>query len=183
MQSQFANEEKWLRGGDRNTSSPRLIVFSLSLSFPSLPLPCTSWKLHHSETPTSWTIHGHFIPRLRALKGHKKVDREQGERENEKGVGRNRQRGREKQTEWKIVGLPNLLGNVPPRINELGRRGQEGCGTRERLKGEKGRECQRLAPALIMLAATGANNSIIRSRSNPDRLFRLRRLLQPLRGQ
>lgn len=71
--------------------------------------------------------------------------------------------------------MPNLLGNVPPRINELGRGEARGMTAgREGMivvrKGDRGLAPN--APALITSVATGANKSIIRSRSDTDRPFR-----------
>lgn len=66
--------------------------------------------------------------------------------------------------------MPNLLGNVPPRINELGR---ETGGDRERVKDMV--EAEKREEGLAHIVGinyvgyhTGANNLIIRSRSNSD---------------
>lgn len=67
-----------------------------------------------------------------------------------------------KDTKKYAVGLSNLLGNVARR---------ELTSWEEKSGGAP-------APVLITSVATGANNLIIRSRSNPDRSFRLRRRLE-----
>lgn len=103
-------EKQPAKRGDPDEDTSSRAPFS---RFPSLsPSPLhVSRNLRHGETPTSWPIHDHFTPRFGAQRIRKKPSRhrESGKKEWKTGVGGER------------VDLPNLVGNVPSRINELQR--------------------------------------------------------------